>query len=168
MATALDVARFFLASNPENSINNLKLQKLVSYAQAVALAYLGQPLFPENIQMWDKGPVVPEVYDAYREYDNKPIDRPKLDLQTFTPMERFVLAGINDMYARNYTAEELRDKSHQDFPGEVGSREVVTQETLRVAFANNKLVEFFRRADRPVAKSSSYMPLGEFLDAVAN
>ena len=50
-----DVAQYFLAQMDEDAgdlISNLKLQKLVYYAQGFALALYGRPLFPERIEAW--------------------------------------------------------------------------------------------------------------------
>lgn len=59
MLTCFDVADYFLTqsnetqSNDENSgdfLSNLKLQKLVYYAQGFSLALLNRPLFNEEIE----------------------------------------------------------------------------------------------------------------------
>lgn len=50
-------------------VSNLKLQKLLYYAQAWNLAFSKQPLFNDEIEAWVHGPVVPSVFKVYR--DNK-------------------------------------------------------------------------------------------------
>lgn len=48
MATVFDVARYILSRQDQNAgdtISNMKLQKLVYYAQGFALAITGKPLF---------------------------------------------------------------------------------------------------------------------------
>ena len=65
---AIDVANFFItlcSHNPENDLTNLKLNKLVYYAQAWYLVKTGKPLFPEQIEAWDFGPVVNSVYSSF-------------------------------------------------------------------------------------------------------
>ncbi|EIE4349702.1 DUF4065 domain-containing protein, partial [Listeria monocytogenes] len=54
-------------------INNLKLQKLLYYAQAKSLVEKSRPLFKENIEKWKLGPVVPEIYHLYKNYGAKNI-----------------------------------------------------------------------------------------------
>ena len=59
-----DVAQYFLAKADEDAgdlMSNLKLQKLVYYAQGFALVLLEKPLFPERIEAWIHGPVVPHA-----------------------------------------------------------------------------------------------------------
>ena len=64
MATAFDVAEYIIKSLP---VDNLKLQKLLYYSQAVHLVrHNGTPLFGEDIEAWDYGPVVPPVYRQYK------------------------------------------------------------------------------------------------------
>ena len=73
--TAMQVAQHFLALQDEDAgdlISNLKLQKLLYYAQGIHLALNGQPLYPERIEAWQHGPVVPEIYHAFKEYRARP------------------------------------------------------------------------------------------------
>ena len=60
---ALDVANYFIANyGGGTEMTNLKLNKLVYFAQAVSLKQYGVPLFSDEIQAWSYGPVEPEVY----------------------------------------------------------------------------------------------------------
>jgi uncharacterized phage-associated protein len=66
MTTALEVAKYIIKSLP---VDNLKLQKLLYYSQAVYLVlHNKEPLFMEDIEAWDYGPVVPPVYQMYKQY----------------------------------------------------------------------------------------------------
>jgi uncharacterized phage-associated protein len=59
MAKAFEAAKYIINSLP---VDNLKLQKLLYYSQAVHLVLNGKlPLFNEAIEAWDYGPVVPRV-----------------------------------------------------------------------------------------------------------
>jgi uncharacterized phage-associated protein len=77
MASACEVAKYIIKSLP---VDNLKLQKLLYYSQAVYLVLNDKtPLFPENIEAWDYGPVVPPVYREYKPYGFDilpPVDEP--------------------------------------------------------------------------------------------
>ena len=64
MLSCYDVAQYFLAKSDEDAgdlMSNLKLQKLVYYAQGFALALFDKPLFSERIEAWIHGPVYPAV-----------------------------------------------------------------------------------------------------------
>lgn len=49
-------------------ITNLRLQKLLYYAQAWHLGLYGKPLFPETFQAWIHGPAQPSVYTKYASF----------------------------------------------------------------------------------------------------
>jgi len=69
LLSALDISSYFvyLASKlDENDLTNLKLQKLLYFAQGLYLAKTGKPLFKDSIIAWDLGPVVREVYDKFK------------------------------------------------------------------------------------------------------
>lgn len=64
MPSVLDVAQYILERH--GPMTAMKLQKLVYYAQAWAIVWDDQALFPERILAWKNGPVVRELYDAHR------------------------------------------------------------------------------------------------------
>lgn len=64
MARAIDVAAYVL--DQLSSVSTMKLQKLVFYSQALHLARYGSTLFPERIEAWANGPVVPVLFNAHR------------------------------------------------------------------------------------------------------
>ena len=59
-----------LADRLEGSepISNMKLQKLLYYEQGYHLAAFGSPLFDEEIEAWKYGPVVPVIYEKYKDH----------------------------------------------------------------------------------------------------
>ena len=67
MANVLDIAKYIITSV---EVDNLKLQKLLYYSQAVHLVLSDNKskLFSDNIQAWQYGPVVPSVYHKYKKY----------------------------------------------------------------------------------------------------
>ena len=78
--TAKTVADYIIRFSQEHGdlVTNLKLQKLVYYAQAWYLALYDKPLFDEELQAWINGPVQPELYDRFKSYKWNPIsDRPE-------------------------------------------------------------------------------------------
>lgn len=68
--SAYDIANYFLykAKKDQELISNLKLQKLVYYAQGLHLASLGTSLFKEKIRAWNYGPIIPELYAKYKSF----------------------------------------------------------------------------------------------------
>ena len=65
--SAQTVANHFVELlHDQGGISNLKLQKLLYYAQAWHLALYGEPLFRDRIEAWVHGPVVPPVFGAFK------------------------------------------------------------------------------------------------------
>ena len=92
VANIFDVADFFvyLANQLEDDqISNLKLNKLLYYAQGTHLARTGKPLFENAIEAWQYGPVVPEVYQKYKACGKNPIPSPDgdIDRSKYSPEE---------------------------------------------------------------------------------
>ncbi len=69
------VSDYLLVENRERGENltNLKLQKLLYYAQAWHLALRNAPLFDEDFQAWVHGPVLPSQYLRFRSFQWRPI-----------------------------------------------------------------------------------------------
>jgi uncharacterized phage-associated protein len=67
MACVHDVAAFI--ETQLGKVGAMQLQKLVYYSQAWSLVWDEQPLFPEPIEAWEKGPVVGELWERRRAGD---------------------------------------------------------------------------------------------------
>ncbi|HJJ36025.1 MAG TPA: DUF4065 domain-containing protein [Methanocorpusculum sp.] len=117
MLSALDIANFFvdisIRDTENNDITNLKLNKLVYYAQAWSFAKFGKPLFNEKIEAWKNGPVVPSVYRTFKKYGGD-IIRETSDMYSpdkFTAREIDLLLDIDGNYGK-YSASELVRQTH--------------------------------------------------------
>jgi uncharacterized phage-associated protein len=113
MASAINVAQYIIKSIP---VDNLKLQKLLYYSQAVFLVLNNKtPLFSEEIEAWDYGPVVREVYDQYKKHGCEII--PQIDIGE-SGLEVGEMEAI-DMVLEYYgemSGGELVNKTHQEKP----------------------------------------------------
>jgi len=116
---ARDIARYFLAkTDPDvgELISNLKLQKLCYYAQGLALAARGRAIFDEPIEAWLHGPVVPFIYQMYKDYGKNAIAPVNdLDLSIYNPEDRMILDDVFDYYGQ-YSAWRLRQMTHEEAP----------------------------------------------------
>jgi len=120
--TAHQIAEWFMnwAASDEDEgssdIDNLKMQKILYYADGHYLARKGSPLFGEAIEAWAHGPVVPEIYREMKYGKPQPIvanDDYKwnvIDGET----SKF-LAGIWDAYGQ-YSSWKLRNMTHATAP----------------------------------------------------
>jgi uncharacterized phage-associated protein len=64
MVSVFDVVQYILTQ--QEAMTAMKLQKLCYYAQAWSLVWDEAPLFPEEIQAWVNGPVIPDLYAAHK------------------------------------------------------------------------------------------------------
>jgi uncharacterized phage-associated protein len=116
---ALLIAKYILSlSDPERGdiISNLKLQKLLYYAQGFFLAIHDKPLFKDKIYAWEYGPVVENVYHEYKHYGSNAIEKPKnLDYSKFNPIIITHLEEINTVFGQ-YSAWRLMQMAHSEKP----------------------------------------------------
>ncbi|MDX8066857.1 DUF4065 domain-containing protein [Pseudomonas aeruginosa] len=119
MPSSIDVAKFFLAQSNEEAgdlVSNLKLQKLVYYAQGFHLAVYDEPLFTDSIEAWTHGPVVPNVYHHYKQFGSGSIPAPiDFNLEAFSPEQVELLNEVQQIYGQ-YSAWRLREMTHEEAP----------------------------------------------------
>jgi uncharacterized phage-associated protein len=143
MPSALDVARYFVAQVDEesgDSISNLKLQKLLYYAQGFHLAVYGRPLFPERIKAWAHGPVVPEVYYQLKKYASGPVEiAGEVDRAQFTQESLDLLDEVYSVYGQ-YSAAALRNMSHEEPPWKQTPQGNIISHNLMTEFFKTRLV----------------------------
>ena len=131
MPTSHDVAKYFLSvEGDEGEISNLKLQKLVYYAQGFSLALLDEPLFNEPIEAWMHGPVVASLYHRYSPYGSTSIPAPaQFDAAVFTREQRRLLDDVYEVYGQ-YSAWKLRQLTHAEDPWKDNYEEGVASKVI--------------------------------------
>ncbi|WP_013322367.1 Panacea domain-containing protein [Gloeothece verrucosa] len=150
MPSCYKIAQFFIryAHEAGSLLTNLKLQKLVYYAQAWHLAIHGSPLFEEDFEAWVHGPVIPELYQKYKQYKWNPIsedvDKPVLSEE----LEEF-LEEVIDVYF-SYDAYELERMTHCEAPWieargaipiDEPSNAIITKESMKTYYATRAELE---------------------------
>lgn len=118
MYNVLDIAKYiiFYCRRRGYLITNLKLQKLLYFIQAEFLVSIGAPCFNEEIEAWDFGPVVPEVYHEYKSFGNSNIILPEDDeLPFIRETDRNRIKGMVDEGAQ-YSASDLVRITHNQAP----------------------------------------------------
>ena len=117
--SALTVAKYLLQIPDADSgelVSNLKLQKLLYYAQGyrVALCGVESPLFNDKIYAWKHGPVVKSVYNHYAHYESAAI-LPESKPVSINEETKAFLNEIYRVFGR-YSAWVLRDMTHKEAP----------------------------------------------------
>lgn len=138
MSTAKNVAEYFLMlSQPcvGDYMSNLRLQKLVYYAQGFHLAKFDSPLFHQPILAWNYGPVVEELYFEYKKFKSGVIPQPKEpDFSMFTQTQKDLMNDVFAVYGQ-FSALKLMDLTHSELPWKSTERNhVISQEILKKYF----------------------------------
>lgn len=117
MLRAVDIADFFIAlgnAEHEDPMTNLRINKLLYFAQGWSLQRFGKPLFSEPIKAWKYGPVVGVIYNKYKEYGKNIITEcsPGFSISGFSPEEIQLLLDVYNKY-RSIATSRLVEKSHE-------------------------------------------------------
>ena len=144
MLNCFDIAQYFLAQADEDAgdlMSNLKLQKLVYYAQGCALALLDRPLFPEAIEAWAHGPVVPALYHEYKGSVGGAIPPlVMLDFSKYSVETRELLDEVYAVYGQ-FSAWKLRSMTQQEPPWhDTPAGQEITHEALQDHFKTQVVV----------------------------
>lgn len=112
MASVKDVAAYILEKRGE--ITAMKLQKLVYYSQAWSFVWDEKPLFPERIEAWANGPVVPDLYEAHRgvfKLSELPCGNPSI----LDSLETETIDKVLEFYG-DKSSQWLSDLTHKEYP----------------------------------------------------
>jgi uncharacterized phage-associated protein/antitoxin component HigA of HigAB toxin-antitoxin module len=129
--------RFF--EKQESAVTNLKLQKLVYYAQGIAFGSYSTKLFDEPILAWEHGPVVKVLYDRYKGNGSQPLlsnPNQSVDDIESNHLVRQILDETISIYGV-YTPWVLRNKTHNETPW------LETQRDEQIS--DEKMISFFRK-----------------------
>jgi uncharacterized phage-associated protein len=122
MSKALDVANFFLLKvdlDAGDLITQLKLYKLVYYAQAWSLVFLEKPLFDSEIQAWPHGPVPTDLRPLFSVYGSDPIPAPAnadVDISSCFNAQELKTLELTWMTYGELSANKLRNLTHVESP----------------------------------------------------
>jgi uncharacterized phage-associated protein len=138
MAKASDVANYFLSkvdADAGDLISNLKLQKLMYYAQGYHLALFDKPLFADSIEAWTHGPVVPSIYRKYKGSNGSGLTVAKgFSANDLSKQEKGLLDEVYKVYGQ-FSAWKLRNMTHQESPWRSTEQSnTITHELLKSFF----------------------------------
>lgn len=121
--------------HPENDITNMKIQKLLYYAQGTHLALTGERLFPQEIEKWQYGPVVSDVYHNLKEFGSSVIELPKpVSLEDLSESEMKTLNMVYEYFGQ-FSAIRLMNLTHNETPwNSVEMGEIIPQDSITKFF----------------------------------
>lgn len=117
MLKASDVADFFISlGNAENEdpMTNMRINKLMYFAQGFHLQRFGTPLFKDEIKAWKYGPVVESIYRKYHPTGRNIITEcsPNFNISGFSADDIQLLLDVYNKY-RSLSTSRLVEKSHE-------------------------------------------------------
>lgn len=114
---AINIAEYFLWKAQEDDqelLSNMKLQKLIYYAQGLHLSLNDSELFEEKVEAWTYGPVVSELYHIYKEHASRGIPaNPDFDPLSIDQDTRDFLDEIYEVFGQ-FSAIRLMELAHSD------------------------------------------------------
>lgn len=114
--SAMEISKYFINHNCQSNISNLKLQKMLFYAQMKCIQKYNEVLFTDKIEAWRHGPVVRSVYKVFKKYMSSaiPLDAPDFkDIKLIDNRNaKDILDGVLSD-TENMDAWDLVDKTHE-------------------------------------------------------
>ena len=144
--SAMAIAKWFVAwaEAEEADLSNLKLQKLLYYSQGHYLARHHAPLFGEEVEAWAHGPVVADVYHAYKSFGSDDVRLPESDPFRWDEVDKNTtkfLMRIWNTYG-GLAAWRLRNMTHEESPwidafDRSSRNEVISHQAMKAYFASH-------------------------------
>lgn len=153
----IDIANVFIHlanSESEGSITNLKLNKLLYFAQGWSLALRDKALFNEDIQAWKFGPVIPLIYRSFNVCGSMPIQHTvgEYDESKIKSEDIELLLDVYREYGK-YTSVALVEFTHRpntpwsNYYVETVPDIVIPQESIKNYFKQLPKLHTFRLPD---------------------
>ncbi|WP_341754533.1 Panacea domain-containing protein [Candidatus Tisiphia endosymbiont of Dioctria rufipes] len=144
--SCFDVANYFLVlvdREAGDTITQLKLQKLIYFAQGVSLALLDKPLFTEEIEAWEHGPVARVLRKTFGNFKDSAIPAPgEIDFELYKKEEKELIYKVYSVYGE-HTASYLRHLTHEH---SIWRDAIATDNKI---ISKQKMSEFFKRLINP-------------------
>jgi uncharacterized phage-associated protein len=139
--SASTIAKWFIvwATKDEADRSNLKIQKLLYFAQGHFLGASGEILFTDDIEAWAHGPVVPSLYREYKTFGSGDIEMDEdFDFNDIDDETTEFLVSVWERYG-GYAAWTLRNMTHSERPWivafERGPNHTISTESLQHFFS---------------------------------
>lgn len=128
---ALDIAKFIVnkCTVEKHPITNLQLQKTLYFLQKKHLVEFGSCLFDDDIQAWQFGPVVPEVYYQFCGFGSGAIT-----------MKYVINLESKDIDLINPIVEDKRTKNPWDLVSETHAPGKAWDITYRNGLGNRRVI----------------------------
>ncbi len=123
----------------EDLMSNMKLQKMLYYQQGYHLAYFGTPLFNEDIEAWQYGPVVPSIYEKFSANGRNGIMPEAKSFEFESEEEMNLFFKVYETYGQ-YSAYGLMELTHKETPWikakrPLGHGRIISKDIIKAYFS---------------------------------
>lgn len=124
----------------EDLMSNMKLQKMLYYQQGYHLAYFGTPLFNEDIEAWQYGPVVPSIYEKFSHNGRNGIMPEAKSFEFESDEEMNLFFKVYETYGQ-YSAYGLMELTHNETPWTeakrpLGHGRIISKDIIKTYFSD--------------------------------
>ena len=147
--TALQIARYFIKkgmSEKETAkLTNLKLQKILYYAQGWYLANFDKPLFEDTIEAWRYGPAIRSVYQEFKDSGSSVLDTPieEWEINEIDKDTKNFLDEIWKIY-KQYSGSDLITLTHNEEPYKQARKNVKEGDSSEIEISKLSMQNFFK------------------------
>lgn len=162
MYESMDVANYIINKCKEKdyNINNLKLQKLLYYANMYQLKKNGSALIEGSFEKWKFGPVFPKVYFAFRHLGKHEIEAPVPIMVTDDDGQLAIkvfdkgIISVDDQKTIDTVVEnlgeinrfELVDQTHSEPMWKKYEEKILSGEK-NLIYSNEEILEYLKSTD---------------------
>lgn len=153
MLRAIDVSNFFItlfnSFEEDNDLTNMKINKLLYFAQGHSYERFNRALFNDVIEAWANGPVINSVYQNLKHNEGNTVSKTigEYNQNIFSEEETELLLDVAREYGK-YSAATLRNVTHQEgtpwkvfFDGQYHTQ--IPQEAIASYFMKGKKLPTF-------------------------
>lgn len=137
--------QWFLSKKP---MSPKKLQKMLYYAQSWTITLenenandIKNRLFKENFEAWVHGPVIPSVYQEYKQYGYTNIPQINKNVEFDEDIEN-VLQQVLEVYG-DYNGNELENITHQEEPWQNAREGFSSLELCQNVISEKDMFEYY-------------------------
>ena len=155
--TACDLANYLSRKvhRPDETINLMKLNALLYYAEACSLAMFDRELTHEVIEAWDHGPVFPSLWERlkHKGWNDLAVDE-RCDA---TPLDPEISGLLDDVYQAygGYSLPELEKKIKQDTPWKEARRGLPAWDLSKKPLNKATMATFYKQAFEAESQASA-------------
>jgi uncharacterized phage-associated protein len=141
MPSVHDVAAYILEQR--GPMPAMKLQKLAYYSQAWSLVWDDAALFPERIEAWVNGPVVPALYEYHRgEYQVSYWAKGDADLLDYN--QKDTVDKVLEFYGKR-TSQWLSELTHSEAPWKDARKGFLPTQRGNAEITHAAMAEYYSR-----------------------